>query len=462
MGHKWRNFRVEDVAAKQPNALATGPFGSAISAKFFVGEGVPVIRGSNLSTDIGVRLIDENMVFVSPEKAKEFSRSLVKCGDLVFTCWGTISQVGLIDEKSRWSEYIVSNKQMKLTVDPEKANSTYIYYVFSSPEKQQEIISNAIGAAVPGFNLGQLKKHMLRLPPLETQEAIVRRIQSIDDKIDLNRRINQTLEAMAQAIFRSWFIDFDPVKAKMAAIEQGQDPLRAAMSAISGKTDVELDQMSREDRNQLATTAALFPEAMEESELGRIPKGWKNEKIGCYFDLTMGQSPPGNTYNESGEGMPFYQGRTDFGVRFPAERVYCTAPTRLAKKRDVLVSVRAPVGDINVAVSDCAIGRGVAAVRYEHPSFALYVLRHQESAFKRFESDGTVFGSINRKQFESLPFVVSPDELVRRFQSLVGPLDEEIESNEWQVRNLIVLRDTILPKLLSGELSVDNFIAENV
>ena len=454
MGLEWRNFRVEDIAAEQPNALATGPFGSAISAKFFVDEGVPVIRGSNLSTDIGVRLIDENMVFVSPEKAKEFSRSLVKRGDLVFTCWGTISQVGLIDEKSRWHEYIVSNKQMKLTVDPEKANSTYIYYVFSSPVKQQEILSNGIGAAVPGFNLGQLKKHMLRLPPLETQEAIVRRIQSIDDKIDLNRRINQTLEAMAQAIFKSWFVDFDPVKAKIAAIEQGQDPLRAAMRAISGKTDAELDQMPREHHNQLAATAALFPDAMEESELGEIPRGWWVEAIGKYFDLTMGQSPPGNTYNEMGEGIPFYQGRTDFGARFPTERVYCTAPTRLAKKGDVLVSVRAPVGDINVAPSDCAIGRGVAAVRHESASFSLYVLRHQKPAFKRFESEGTVFGSINKKQFESLPFVTAPNEIVRRFQLLVSPLDDDIESNEWQMRNLAVLRDTLLPKLLSGELAI--------
>lgn len=259
---------------------------------------------------------------------------------------------------------------------------------------------------------------------------------------------------MAQAIFKSWFVNFDPVKAKIAAIAQGQDPLRAAMRAISGKTDAELDQMSREHYEQLADTSALFPDAMEESELGEIPRGWWVETIGKYFDLTMGQSPPGNTYNEMGEGIPFYQGRTDFGARFPTERVYCTAPTRLAKKGDVLVSVRAPVGDINVALSDCAIGRGIAAVRHESASFSLHVLRHQEPAFKRFESEGTVFGSINKKQFESLLFVTAPDEIVRRFQSLVSPLDDDIESNEWQMRNLAVLRDTLLPKLLSGELAI--------
>lgn len=116
--------------------------------------------------------------------------------------------------------------------------------------------------------------------------------------------------------------------------------------------------------------------------------------------------------------------------------------------------MRAPVGDINVATSDCAIGRGVAAVRHEYTSFALYASRHQEPAFKRFESEGTVFGSINKKQFESLPFVAAPDEVVRRFQSLVKPLDTKIENNERQTGNLAALRDTLLPKLFSGELPV--------
>ena len=367
-------------------------------------------------------------------------------------------------EKEETDDYVVSTKLMVIRTKSARLHPKYLYYFLTAPETVSwlQVLAESRSGTFPQITFDQVAGLDLPLPPLDTQILISHQVESLDKKISLNRRINQTLEAMAQAIFKSWFVDFDPVKAKIAAIEQGKDPLRAAMRAISGKTDAELDQMPREHHHQLATTAALFPDAMEESELGEIPKGWRNEAIGCYFDLTMGQSPPGNTYNETGEGMPFYQGRTDFGARFPTERVYCTAPTRLAKKGDVLVSVRAPVGDINVAVSDCAIGRGVAAVRYKHPSFALYVLRHQEPAFKRFESDGTVFGSINKKQFESLPFVVAPDELVRRFQSLVGPLDEKIEGNEWQMRNIAILRDTLLPKLLSGELPVDNFTAENV
>lgn len=131
------------------------------------------------------------------------------------------------------------------------------------------------GSPIPSTTRAAVYVRELDVPPKDVQKEIARVLGAIDDKIDLNRRINQTLEAMAQAIFKSWFVDFDPVKAKIVAIEQGQDLLRAAMRAISGKTDAELDQMPREHHDQLAATAALFPDEMQESELGEIPMGWK-------------------------------------------------------------------------------------------------------------------------------------------------------------------------------------------
>lgn len=290
MASDWPLVRIEDIAASASNALSTGPFGSAISSKFFTAAGVPVIRGSNLSTDMGIKLIDENLVFVSLDKAKEFSRSIARRGDLVFTCWGSINQIGLIHEKSKYSEYVVSNKQMKLTVDSKRVDPKYLYYVFSSPEKQQEILANGIGAAVPGFNLGQLKRHVLRLPPLNVQQGIVRTLDSLDTKIDLNRRINQTLEAMAQAIFKSWFIDFDPVKTKLAAIAEGRDPQRAAMSATSGKTETALNALPPEALEQLTATAAMFPDEMEASEFGEIPKGWTVRAMTDCIDVNPSRS----------------------------------------------------------------------------------------------------------------------------------------------------------------------------
>jgi type I restriction enzyme, S subunit len=139
MASEWHEVAVEDIKAPSENALATGPFGSSIGSRFFVDAGVPVIRGSNLSEDIGLRLKDEDLVFLSADKAKEFSRSTVREGDLVFTCWGTVNQIGLIDKHARYQEYVISNKQMKLTPDPEQADSLFLYYLFSSPELQDRI-----------------------------------------------------------------------------------------------------------------------------------------------------------------------------------------------------------------------------------------------------------------------------------------------------------------------------------
>jgi type I restriction enzyme S subunit len=170
----------------------------------------------------------------------------------------------------------------------------------------------------------------------------------------------------------------------------------------------------------------------------------------------MGQSPPGETYNETGEGLPFFQGCTDFGFRFPKKRVYCSAPTRFAEKGDTLVSVRAPVGDINMATEHCCVGRGVAAVRHKTGarSYTYYSMRLLENAFAHFEAEGTVFGSIGKKDFHGLTCVTPTEEVVAVYERTVGAFDERIQTNEEQSRTLVALRDVLLPKLLSGEIRV--------
>lgn len=218
MSDSWTAIEVEDIKAHTPNALATGPFGSAISARHFQDEGIPVIRGSNLSHVVGQRLILDNLVFLSEEKAREFSRSIARRGDLIFTCWGTIGQVGLIDERSSFEEFVVSNKQMKLTPDPKKADSLFLYFLFSSPEVSQLIKNQAIGSSVPGFNLGQLRALRLRLPPLAVQREIAGLLGAIDDKMDLNLRMNETLEQIAQLLFKSRFIDVDQDQERMLTL----------------------------------------------------------------------------------------------------------------------------------------------------------------------------------------------------------------------------------------------------
>ena len=331
--------------------------------------------------------------------------------------------------KPQHFRYLHNQRLGKVVIrDDAKVDKRFLSYVLRTHEYRHEILASATGTTVKHTSPSRILAFKTLLPPPAEQRAIAHILGTLDDKIELNRRMNETLEAMARALFKSWFVDFDPVRAKA----EGRDP------------------------GLPKPIADLFPDSFEDSELGEIPRGWR---IGCVdneFDLTMGQSPPGNTYNETGDGLPFYQGRTDFGFRFPTRRVYCTAPTRLARQGDTLISVRAPVGDINMAAEDCAIGRGVAAARHKtgSRSYSYQFMRSQAEVFDRFEAEGTVFGSIGKKDFHAISCVVPPRGLAVEFERRLAPVDGRIEVTDLEGRTLAALRNTFLPKLISGELRV--------
>ena len=305
----------------------------------------------------------------------------------------------------------------------------YVGYYLRSPKFRQAMLAMSTMSTRASLNNEMIGRLEISFPSRKSQIQISEILKSLDDRITLLRETNTTLEAIAQALFKSWFVDFDPVHAKM----QGRAP--------EGMDEA---------------TAALFPDSFEESELGAVPKGWKFSELGRSFILTMGQSPPGDTYNEEEKGLPFYQGRTDFGFRFPSQRIYCDAPTRLAKVGDTLVSVRAPVGDVNMAIEECSIGRGVAAVRHpnDYVGFTFYAMRALKEKFKAFDSEGTVFGSINKKDFQALPVIQPSETVLTVFDDLTSPLDQRIVQNEEQIRSLITIRDSLLPRLISGQLQM--------
>lgn len=347
-----------------------------------------------------------------------------------------------------------------LTEDIDKC---FLYFLLRSREYRNLILSTATGSTVKHTSPTKICQFTFRKPPLEIQQEIGKHLITLEKKVEVNRQINQTLEAMVQAIFKSWFVDFEPVKAKIASIEVGEDAngvTRAAMRSISGKTDEELDQLRAtkpEHYKQLKNTAELFPSSMQSSDFGEIPNGWEPSSVGAEFDVTMGQSPPGHTYNQNGEGEPFFQGKSDFDWRYPENRVYCTQPKRMAKKGDTLLSVRAPVGDINKATSDCCIGRGIAALRHKSgcEAYTYYSMMNLNGNFQNFNSEGTVFGSINQKDLKAIKVLRPLSSVVEAFSHIAGTIDQQILNFEIQNRILSQLRDTLLPKLLSGELSVD-------
>src|SRR5690554_3725987 len=291
---------------------------------------------------------------------------LVKTGGIVIGRKGTVGSVTL-SKSAFWpidtAFYIPDEPQRDLQ---------FTYYLL----KTLGLDRMNSDSAVPGLNRDNAHAREIFVPSLSEQRAIAHILGTLDDKIELNRRRNQTLEAMARALFKDWFVDFGPVRAKM----EGREPYLPA----------DLWQ--------------LFPDRLDDE--GK-PEGWEILAVGDCFNLTMGQSPPGNTYNDIGDGLPFFQGRTDFGFRYPENRRYCSAPSRIANPEDTLVSVRAPVGDINLAWEKCCIGRGVAAVRHFSGarSFTYHAIWSLQDELRQYEHTGTVFGAINKKQFEAMSFV---------------------------------------------------------
>ncbi|MDY0104830.1 MAG: restriction endonuclease subunit S [Lentimicrobium sp.] len=260
------------------------------------------------------------------------------------------------------------------------------------------IVNNESGSVFGAVNKFTLENIDILLPPLPEQTAIASILSSLDDKIDLLHRQNATLEKMAETLFRQWFVE----------------------------------------------------EAKEE---------WKIGKLANEFDFTMGASPPGISYNEEGIGIPMYQGNADFGFRFPTNRVFTTDPKRFAEKYDTLISVRAPVGEQNMANEKCCIGRGVAAFRYKIDNsfytYTYYKMKSLMDDIKQFNETGTVFGSISKSDFENIDIFI-PDKIsIYKFQNEAKPIDDKINTNTIQIRTLTALRDTLLPKLMSGEVRVE-------
>jgi type I restriction enzyme S subunit len=437
MVSEWDELTIDELKSPAPNALATGPFGSAISSKFFVESGTPVIRGSNLSQDVGVRLIDEGLVFLGEEKKKEFARSVARKGDLVFTCWGTIDQVGLIDKRSRYEKYIVSNKQMKFTPDKEKADSLFLYYLLSSPQMREKIVGEGIGSSVPGFNLGQLRAWRLRIPPLPEQHAIAAILGTLDDKIDLLRRMNEAMEAMARAMFKSWFVDFDPVHAK-----------------VEGR-----------DTNLPRALADVFPSSFQSSELQDVPHGWRlvplpdaievnpsrslrRGEVAPYLDManmpTRGHAPDSVIDRPFGSGMRFSNGDTLVARITPC----------LENGKTAFVDFLQPQ-QIGWGSTEYIVLRPKKPLPLEYAYFLARSVPFREFAIQ------SMTGSSGRQRVpaESLTHfrvIVPSDEIAAEFGKFASPLMARMSAAAKQSRILGALRDTLLPKLISGALRVPN------
>jgi len=433
MGSEWRLCRLGDVVDINPDSIGPDwPYGH--------------IRYVDISS-VGEGVIKESPRRLSLSEAPSRARRLVKVGDTVLSTVRP-NRRSMFFVREAVPDMVVSTGFAVLRPRPGIIEPRFLYAIVFDRRFTAYLVSRQRGAAYPAVLPSDIAEAEILLPPLPEQRAIAHILGALDDKIELNRRMNETLEAMAQALFKSWFVDFDPVVVN--ALRAG-NPIPEKFAARAARYRDNPDRLGLPE-----DILRLFPARFVDSELGPIPEGWEVSSVGKEFKVTMGQSPPGSTYNENGEGLPFFQGRRDFGFRYPSYRVYCTAPTRTANAGDTLVSVRAPVGDINMAFETCCIGRGLAAIRHKSGSrsYTYYAMRALSERLRSYESDGTVFGAITKKHFDNLSSIAPALETVTLFEKLVFPVDEKIRVLEEQSRTLAALRDTLLPKLISGELRV--------
>lgn len=322
--------------------------------------------------------------------------------------------------------------------------------------------------AVPGVNRNHLHLAKVCIPGIETQKAIAKVLSGLDSKINLNQRINQTLETMAQVIFKSWFVDFDPVKAKIAAIQEGTDPLRAAMSAISGKPDAELEALPLEQYEQLAATASMFPDEMDESAVMDIPKGWAVQSADSLTEVGIGKTPPRK------EPQWFTEGQGDWrwvsirdmgasGVFQQRASEYLTSEAvgrfnvRVVPDRTVLLSFKLTIG--RVAITDGPMVTNEAIAHFKLPNEAAVSSEYLYLYLKGFDfstlgSTSSIADAVNSKTIREMPITVASRDLIDRFTTSVAPLFEEIRNRQNEISSLGATSDALLPKLLSGEIEV--------
>lgn len=336
----------------------------------------------------------EKLDRVGDETVERLKAHLLKADDIVFGRKGAVERHAFISvNEEGWMQ---GSDCIRLRVKTDKINPRFLSYYFLTKEHRAFMISMCShGTTMASLNQKILEQICFPMPQRNIQDKIVDILERIDRKISLNNRINDNLQQQAQALYTEMFLNnFD----------------------------------------DNTTSGTLSDIAI----------------------ITMGQSPSGSSYNEDGIGSVFYQGRAEFGFRFPARRLFTTEPKRMANAGDILLSVRAPVGDLNVAYERCCIGRGLGAIHNKdgNNSFILYTMLALRPKLNVFNGEGTVFGSINRDALNALPIEIPASDKITQFETLVHPMDNLIRSNYKEICRLETLRDLLLPKLMSGEIDV--------
>jgi len=370
---------------------------------------------------------------------------VLKEGDLVLTMTDLSKQADTLGypaivPKPRGPRFLHNQRLGKILIKRSaELDRDFLFYLLRTAEYRNEVLASATGTTVKHTSPGRILAHKASIPPLAEQKAIAAVLGALDDKIELNRRMNSTLEAMARALFQSWFLDFDPVRAK-----------------LDGRQPVGINK----------ATAALFPDSFQDSEGGHIPKGWIIQPVGEVIDCVGGGTPSTAEPKYWEGGTHHWTTPKDFSslqapVLLETDRKLTDAgiakiSSGLLPAGTLLLSSRAPVGYLAIAAVPVAINQGFIALKCNERASSFFMLNWCQTNMAEIESraTGTTFAEISKQNFRPIRVMLPPKELMVAFTAKVAPLYAKITANLQESRTLATLRDTLLPKLLSGELRV--------
>lgn len=444
-------FKTIDELLEHPKAISVGVMypGSDTDG------GVPLIKVSDVKNGA---IASRPSFCISNKVDEEYKRTRLNGSELLLTLVGNPGDCVIVtDEMCGWN---VARALAVIRLKDTQLRS-WIRYVLASKPAQHLIEARLNTTVQKTLNLKDVREIGIPIPPREERDSITKIIDSIEKKTLLNTQINQTLESIAQAIFKSWFVDFEPVRAKIAAKQEGKDPERAAMCVISGKSEEDLKQMSEDDFAELQATAALFPDELVESELGEVPKGWDATALGNFLEIKRGGSPrPIQNFmaptgypwvkiaDATADPSPFLFKTKEFIIKEGLKK------TVYLKKGSLILTNSATPGLPKFLELDACIHDGwLYFPQKKHFSdnylyFLFLKLRTQLVA----QGNGSVFTNLKTDILRNQVVLVPTREVIEKLDLQVGKILKMMKTQCIQSSNLSDLRDTLLPKLLSGEL----------
>ncbi|QLB60369.1 restriction endonuclease subunit S [Acinetobacter indicus] len=423
-----------------------------------VDKGIPLITAKVVKSG---RILPMDEFIADEDYESWMVRGIPQISDIVVTTEAPLGEVAQIKN----ANVALAQRIVTLRGKVDFLENDFLLFLMQSDFVQNQLEARATGSTVKGIKQSELRKIILPIPPIAEQKCIGKILSDLDDKIHLNNQINQTLESIAQAIFKSWFIDFDPVRAKIAAKQEGKDAEFAAMCVISGKSEEELKQMSEDDFAELQATAALFPDELVENELGEVPKGWFKTDLSILADLnvqswTKKNCPEKVTYVDLSN--------TKWGVIQQTEEfIFEKAPSRarrVLKIGDTIVgTVRPANGSYAFIQRENLTGStGFAVLSPKHKNYAefIYIVATDKENIKRLAhlADGGAYPAVSYDTVLNTPCILpieNKDGVLNLFHKNVKEF-YLLSASKFEENNILAsIRDTLLPKLLSGEISLN-------